>query len=132
MTTYAVTFSTAGAYAEHLITAATPQQALTKGRQMAGNKRWKPDFQDYEDSARIEHIAIRSADGEPLCEWCSDDLQLRLAAGDLLDALQTQTEAAQEVVDAWAKGDLAAAVRMLDASLPAARAAISYAKGGAL
>jgi hypothetical protein len=53
------------------------------------------------------------------------------AAPDLWDALQAHTGAAQAVIDAWAKVDLAVAVRMLDASIPAARAVIIEAKGGA-
>jgi hypothetical protein len=48
----------------------------------------------------------------------------------LLDALEGQTEAAQAVIDHWAEGDLAAAVRGLDASIDGARAAIAKAKGG--
>lgn len=49
------------------------------------------------------------------------------AHGDLLDALKYQTEAAQAVIDNWANGDLAAAVRSLDASIESARAAITNA-----
>jgi hypothetical protein len=46
---------------------------------------------------------------------------------ELLEVLDAQTDAAQAVIDAWERGDLAAAVRMLDASIPAARAAIARA-----
>jgi hypothetical protein len=46
---------------------------------------------------------------------------LRLARHDLFEALEAQTAAAQAVIDAWPKGDLAAAVRSLDGSIPAAR-----------
>jgi hypothetical protein len=42
----------------------------------------------------------------------------------LLDALQSQTEAAQAVIDTWEQGDLAAAFRALSASMQLARAAI--------
>ena len=49
---------------------------------------------------------------------------------DLLDALEGQTTASQLVIESWAKGDLAAAVRALDASIQAAHAAIVKAKGG--
>jgi hypothetical protein len=34
-------------------------------------------------------------------KWQSTELRLRLAAGDLLDALATQTTPAQAVIDAW-------------------------------
>jgi hypothetical protein len=53
------------------------------------------------------------------------------AGPELLEALVDQTEAAQAVIDAWAEGDLAAAVRWLDASTATARAAVAKAKGGA-
>jgi hypothetical protein len=55
-------------------------------------------------------------------------LRLRLASRDLLDALEAQTEAAQAVIESWAQGDLAGAVRALDASIQPARAAIAKAK----
>lgn len=48
---------------------------------------------------------------------------------ELHEALQNQTDAAQAVIDAWEKGDLAAAVRVLDTTIPAARAAIANAMG---
>ena len=86
------------------------------------------DFQSYDTTNGVEHIEIWAADRRTLAEWHSDDLRLRLAAPDLLEALEAQTAAAQAVIDAWARGDLAGAVRMLDGSIPAARAAIAKAK----
>jgi hypothetical protein len=54
-----------------------------------------------------------------------------MAAGpELLEALEAQTEAAQAVIDSWAQGDLAGAVRMLDGFIPAARDAIAKATDG--
>jgi hypothetical protein len=47
----------------------------------------------------------------------------------LLATLQNQTDAAQNVIDAWDQGDLAAAVQKLAASIPEARAVISKAAG---
>ena len=86
------------------------------------------DFQSYDGGGGVEHIEIRSADGRTVAEWRHEDLKLRLAARDLLDALEGQTEATQAVVDRWAEGDLAAAVRALDAAIAPARAAIAKAK----
>jgi len=54
--------------------------------------------------------------------------QLLAASWDLLDALETLTDAAQSVIDAWETGDLAGAVRTLDASIEGARAGIDKAK----
>lgn len=53
------------------------------------------------------------------------------AVTELVATLEVQAEAAQAVIDAWEQGDLAGAVRMLDASLADAHAAIAKAKGGA-
>lgn len=60
-----------------------------------------------------------------------DTARLFAAAPKLLTALETQTEAAQAIIAAWSQGDLAGAVRLLDASLADALAAIAKAKGGA-
>ena len=87
------------------------------------------NFQSYDGGgAGVEHIEIQSADGSTVAEWRSEDLLVRLAASDLLEALESQTYAAQAVIDNWSKGDLAAAVRGLDESIGAARAAIAKAK----
>ena len=47
---------------------------------------------------------------------------------DLIDALESQTDAAQAVIDNWSSGNLAAAVRALDAAIAPARAVIAKAK----
>lgn len=52
------------------------------------------------------------------------------AAPELLAALEAQAEAAQAVIDNWAEGDLAAAVRTLDASISPASIAIARAREG--
>jgi hypothetical protein len=46
------------------------------------------------------------------------------------EALETRTDAAQAVIDAWGTGDRAGAVRSLAGSIPAARTLIAKAKGG--
>jgi hypothetical protein len=51
-----------------------------------------------------------------------------MAGPELLNALEDQTNAAQAVIDNWASGDLAAAVRSLDVSIATARAAFAKAK----
>jgi hypothetical protein len=82
-------------------------------------------FEGYDDNQPVNEIEISGRDGDELGVWYDDDLRLRLAAADLLDVLEAQTNAAQAVIDAWARGDLAGAVRTLDGSIPAARAAIA-------
>jgi hypothetical protein len=58
----------------------------------------------------VNEIIIYDDEGNALIEWYPDDVRLRLAAHDLLDA-------AKKVVSRWATGDLAGAVRELDAAI---------------
>jgi hypothetical protein len=127
MPTYTAHFFTEADYAETTIKAASPTRALQRARQIESEETETLDFQSYDGTNGIERIEIWAADRRTVAEWQSDDLRLRLAAGELLEALEAQTEAAQAVIDAWAEGDLAEAVRALDGSIPAARAAIAKA-----
>jgi len=86
-----------------------------------------PSFRIYDANS---DVVAETDSGKP-CEQQEADALLFAAAPTLRDALEVQTEAAQAVIDAWEKGDLAGAVRMLDASIATARAAIGKAKGGA-
>lgn len=54
--------------------------------------------------------------------------QLMTAAPELLEAIEDLAHAARAVIDRWEQGDLAGAVRALDASIQPARAAIAKAK----
>jgi hypothetical protein len=76
----------------------------------------------------VEHIEIRSSDGHTVAEWKHADLLLRLAAPDLVQALESQTDAAQAVIENWASGDLAAAVNALERLIDPARAVIAKIK----
>jgi hypothetical protein len=87
--------------------------------------------QEYSGGLPVNEIEVAGPEGDELAVWRDDDLTLRLAASDLLEVLAAQTDAAQAVIDAWEKGDLAGAVRTLDGSIHSARAAIAKAKGGA-
>ena len=132
MPTYTAQFYTEADWAETKIKARTPKLALAAARRLAeGADCWTLDFQSYDSTNGIERIEIWAPDRRTVAEWESDELRLRGAASDLLAALETQIEAAQAVIDAWCEGDLAGAVRMLDAALADARAAIAKAKGGA-
>jgi hypothetical protein len=128
MPTYTAHFFTEADWAETTIKAQSPKQALQRARQIESDETETLDFASYDTTNGVERIEIWAADGRTVAEWESDDLRLRLAATDLLAALETQTDAAQAVIDAWAKGDLAAADRTLDGSIPAARAAIAKAR----
>jgi hypothetical protein len=128
MTIYTATFRTADTWATEEIDAETPEQALRQARALADNDIDALDWCTYDPaSVPLDEIEIAGPDSAGAV-WQSEDLALRLAASDVLGALEAQTDAAQGVFDAWAKGDLAGAVRMLAGSMPAARAAIAKAR----
>jgi hypothetical protein len=131
MPTYTAHFFTEADWAQTTIDAASPEQALQRARQIESDETETLDFQSYDGTNGVERIEIWAADRRTVAEWESDDLRMRLAARDLYEALDAQTEAARAVVKNWARGDLAAAVRELDDSIEPARAAIAKAKGGA-
>jgi hypothetical protein len=118
MTTYTAYFRTDAEFATHEFKAATPEQALKKARRFYDDDPLDLMFESYDAGMPVNEIAIQDANHEELAVWLDDDLRLRLAANDLL-------EAAELVVARWERGDLAEAVRELDA-------AIAKAKGGAL
>jgi hypothetical protein len=131
MTIYTAIFRTADTWATAEIAARTPKQAMQKARALAEKDIDALDWCTYEPSSvPLDEIEISGPHGEGPC-WQSAELALRLAADDLLDALEAQTEAAQAVIDAWETGDLAGAVRTLDGSIEDARAAIAKARDGA-
>jgi hypothetical protein len=90
LTTYTVTFSNDRGSAIEDMPAASPEAALAKARAIAGDhdRATALYFEAYSDHVPIDEIAIDTPDGERVAEWASDDLLLRLAAGDLLSALE--------------------------------------------
>jgi hypothetical protein len=117
MTTYTAYFHTDADYAVREFAADTPQQALKKAQRFLRQRQPNLSFEPYDDSFPVNEITVYDADYNKLVVWYDDDMRLRLAARDLL-------EAAELVVARWERGDLAEAVRELSA-------AIVKAKGGA-
>ena len=121
MKTFTATFRTDAEFATRDFEAETPEQALALAQKLYADelhtdgpsRLW---FEPYIDMT-VNEIAVCDVDGNELAAWYDDDMRLRLAARDLL-------EAAELVVARWEQGDLADAVRELDA-------AIAKAKGGA-
>ena len=109
----------------------SPQAALALARRFHEDRPEDLSFEEYTQGMPVNEIEISSRDGEELVVWRDADLNQRLAAADLLAALEAQTEAAQAVIDAWGQGDLAAAVNGLDHAIAPARAAILKAQGEA-
>jgi broad specificity phosphatase PhoE len=125
---YRAEFFTTADYAVRDFIADSPQQALQMARQFYDDNLVELDFRSYEScDADLDQIQIWDNERGTLATWESDDYRLRKAAQDLLTALQDLTEAAKAVIDNWEKGDLAAAVRALDASISKANAAIGKA-----
>lgn len=129
-TTYRAEFFTAADYAVRSFDAETPEQALQLARRFYEDNLIELDFCSHDDNAGLDQIQIWDNKRGTLATWESDDYRLRQAAPELLTALQAQTRAAKAVIANWEKGDLAAAVRALDASMPAASAAIAKAQSG--
>lgn len=130
MKTYTAYFRTDGDYAEHEFEAETPEQALVLAQAFYDEHTERLMFEGYDGRQPVNEIEIVDSENDALAVWRDDDLRMRLAARDLYEALDAQTEAARAVVKNWARGDLAAAVRELDGSIEPARAAIAKAKGG--
>ena len=83
------------------------------------------DFRSYDDNAGLDQIQIWDSHRGTLARWESDDYPLRQAAREMLTALQAQADAAKTVIATWEQGDLAAAVRALDAWISMADATIA-------
>ena len=114
MKTYTAYFRTDAEFATREFKAATPEQALKKARRFYDHDPLHLTFAFYDGGMPVNEIAIEDADYNELALWQDQDLRLRLAAGDLLAA-------AELVVARWSQGDLADAVRELDAAIAKAK-----------
>jgi hypothetical protein len=90
LTTYTVTFRTDGGSATEDIDAASPEAALAEARAIADDRDrlFELDFEPYSDYVPVDEIVVDDPDDERVAEWVSHDLLLRLAAPDLLAALE--------------------------------------------
>jgi len=88
MTTYTAYFRTDAEFASHDFDAGTPEQALKKARRFYKAHAHKLCFEPYDEQPPVNEIAVWGDQGEDLAVWHDDDLRLRLAAGDLLEALR--------------------------------------------
>jgi hypothetical protein len=71
-------------------------------------------------------------EGDELRAQSLGNALLVAAAPEIVEALHDQTEAARAVIDSWAQGDLAGAVRGLEACMRASRQALAKASFGDL
>lgn len=122
MTTYTAHFRTDTHYALQDFEADSPQQALALAKDFLD--RGVPDelwWESYDDAGGpVNEIAIHDAEGCQCVVWFDDDLRLRLAAPDLLDAV----ESLLQHVDRNVAPDAPQAIER-------ARAALAKAKAGA-
>ncbi len=88
MPTYTAEFRTDADYATHAFTARSPQDALKKARAFCDEHTEELIFERYDGGHPVNDIAVRDANGNQLALWQDDELRLRLAAGDMLEALE--------------------------------------------
>src|SRR5208282_5339408 len=92
MTIYTAQFRTDADYAERTFKARTPEQALALARTFYDEHDGELLFQNYDGGSPVNEIEIAGPEGSELAVWQDDDLRLRLASRDLLDALEIALE----------------------------------------
>ena len=125
MTTYRAYFHTDADFATFEVKADTPEQALALARQLYDDDPSDLMFEPYDGGMPVNEIAIHDADYNKLAVWYDDSLRVRLAAGDLLDALTDLVE--RDRAEAASCGFTDDEMSWLED----ARRAIAKAKGGA-
>lgn len=89
MATYYAHFNTDAEYALYEFEADSPEQALQLARELWEKNPHALQFDKYEMMAPVDEIEISGPDGDPeLATWQSDDMRLRMAARELLEALE--------------------------------------------
>ena len=88
MPTYTAEFRTDADYANRAFKARSPQDALKRARAFYDDCTEELFFERYDDSHSVNEIALRDTDGNQVALWQDDELRLRLAAGDMLEALE--------------------------------------------
>lgn len=126
MTAYTAHFRTDTEFAIDEVEADTPEQALLKAQELCANDPSGLWFEPYEGDMAVNEIAINDDRGAQVAIWLDDDVRLRLAAQDLLDALEELV--ARERAEAAESGFTDDEMTWLED----ARRAIAKAKGGAL
>ncbi|HWX35551.1 MAG TPA: hypothetical protein VNZ53_50040 [Steroidobacteraceae bacterium] len=87
MTTYTVNFASDAEFASRSFDAETPEQALALARKLYEDEPSELWFEPY-NGMDVNEIAVCDPDGDKLAVWLDDELRLRLAAQEMLDALE--------------------------------------------
>jgi hypothetical protein len=117
MPTYTVEFRTDADYAARAFKARSSQDALKKARAFYNERTHELMFESYDGAHPVNEIAVRDADGDEVALWQDDDLRVRLAARDLLDAGEL---ALRELRGFYSDGE-SEAVRVLVAAIATAK-----------
>lgn len=121
MPTYTAHFYTEADWAEATITADTPELALQRARQIEDAETEALNFESYDTTNGVELIEIWSSDRHTVAEWHSDERRLRLAARDLLEALQFCDMTLADLECSKRKGYIARAIELARAALAKAK-----------
>jgi hypothetical protein len=125
MTTYTVHFQNSTGSATHDFKATTPEKALALARKFVDDDSLDLWFEAYDLSSDVNEIVVSDDAGNELAVWYDEDTCLRLAAQDLLDALEELV--ARDRAEAAESGFTDDEMTWLED----ARRAIAKAKGGA-
>jgi hypothetical protein len=123
MTTYTVNFASDAECASSVFDADTPEQALALARKLYEDDPSALWFEPYEGMP-VNEILVYDEAGNEVTVWYDDDMRLRLAARDLLDAVKFCAMTLYDLEASERKGYIAEAIRL-------AQAALAKAKGGA-
>jgi len=97
---YMAYFRTTAGPADDTFVADTPEQALELARKAFSEDPGKFGFSPADCGYLVlQAIRIVNEDGEELLHWMTDEYRLQLHAPELLKALESQVEAANEILD---------------------------------
>jgi hypothetical protein len=134
MKTYTAYFYTDAEYASTAIEADTPEEALIAARKLDEEQDGQLYFEHYDQGFAVNHIEILDEDRNELAHWRDADLLLRMGALELLAALESVIDYAENEAYALEKlKDSPIAEAEADKAFRAieqARAVIAKAKGG--
>jgi len=107
-TRYMATFNTPVGIATELFHATSPEEALQKARKYADDPQLtEVDIEPLEDGSGycVQQITITDDKGQQHAFWQTDEYRLKLAAPNLLQALEKQIAITRAIIDAWNNTD---------------------------
>jgi hypothetical protein len=97
MTTYTAYFRTDADWASKTFKARTPREALADACAFFDEHDGELLFQEYDGGSPLNAIEVTGPEGDELAVWRDDDLRLRLASSDMLEALELCEEVLAEL-----------------------------------